>query len=484
MSDLRTPESVWKLQTALYAKAKGEPEFRFYALYDKVYRDDVLGYAYECCRRNKGAAGVDGQRIEDIEAYGRKKWLGELANELRERRYRPEAVRRVYIPKPNGRQRPLGIPTLRDRVSQTAAVIVLEAIFEADLTPEQHGYRRGKDAKGAVEEVQRLLNRDRHLEVVDADLSGYFDTIPHAELMKSVSRRIVDGAMLHLIKMWLEAPVEEAGVDGRKVRTTVGRDARKGIPQGGPASPLLSNVYMRRFILSWKKFGCERRYGARIVNYADDLVICCRHSGREALLAMRHLMLKLKLTINEEKTRVCRMPEEKFDFLGYTFSRLYSMKTGKAYIGTRPSRKSIRRLTEEIHKQTSRENGWREAGEMVLRLNRKLRGWSNYFRSGAVSKAYRYVDKYTTSRLRRWLCRKHKVEGPGIKRYPDRLFYGKTATHSTGQAAAELPVGEGMKFRPRAGCVKRARPGSMSGMRKRSPLGHRAASRLYSFRFR
>lgn len=425
LSDLKTPESVRKLQKTLYAKAKGEPEFRFYALYDKIYREDVLRYAYECCRRNKGAAGVDGQRFEDIEEYGRERWLGELANELRERSYRPEAVRRVYIPKSNGGQRPLGIPTIKDRVCQTAAVIVLEAIFEADLMPEQYAYRHGKDAKGAVEMVQRLLNRDGHREVVDADLSGYFDTIPHAELMKSVSRRIVDGAMLHLIRMWLGAPVEEEGGNGRKVRTSGNRDAGKGIPQGGPASPLLSNLYMRRFILSWKKFGCEKRFNAKIVNYADDLVICCRHSAKQALSAMRQLMSGLKLTINEEKTRVCRLPEEKFDFLGYTFSRLYSMRTGKFYIGTRPSRKSLKRLTEEIHIQTSRSNGWQEAGEMVSRVNRKLRGWSNYFQVGAVSKAYKYIDKYTTGRLRRWLCRKHKVEGPGIKRYPDEYFYKK-----------------------------------------------------------
>ena len=423
MGNLKTPESVRKLQTALHAKAKEEPEFRFYSLYDKIYRADILKYAYACCRSNQGAPGVDGETFEKIEAYGVDEWLGELATELRSENYQPEAVRRVYIPKPNGKQRPLGIPCLKDRICQTATMLVLEPIFEADLPHEQHAYRQGKSAQSAVREVHRLLTHG-HRDVVDADLSGYFDTIPHAELLKSISRRIVDGRVLHLVKQWLEAPVEEKDRRGRKARTTTNRDHRTGTPQGSPISPLLSNLYMRRFIMGWKKFGFETRLGAHIVNYADDLVICCAEGQAEsALAAMRKMMEKLKLTVNEEKTWLCRMPDGKFDFLGYTFSRLYSVKTRKPYIGTRPSKKAIKRMTEAIHIQTARNMEWMDAEEMVYKLNQKLRGWANYFQLGSITQSFRFIDRYTTKRLRRWFCKKHKQPGKSIKRYPESYFY-------------------------------------------------------------
>ena len=323
--NLATPSSVQKLQKALHDKAKGSPDFRFYALYDKVYREDVLAYAYQCCKANGGAAGADGQTFEAIEEYGVGRWLDELAEELRSRTYRPQPVRRVYIPKPDGKQRPLGVPTIRDRTVETAAVLVLEPIFEADLQPEQYAYRQGRSALDAVKHVHKLINTG-HGEIVDADLSGYFDSIPHAELMKSVARRVVDGAMLHLIKMWLEAPVEETDEHGRKHRSTRNRDDGRGTPQGAPISPLLSNLYMRRFVLGWKQLGHEKRLRARIVNYADDLVICCRGNAEEALTTMRGIMGKLKLTVNETKTRVCRLPEEKFDFLGYSVLQKYTGK--------------------------------------------------------------------------------------------------------------------------------------------------------------
>ncbi len=267
--NLATPVSVQKLQNALHDKAKGSPSFRFYALYDKVYRRDVLAHAYQCCRANGGAAGVDGQSFGDIEEYGVERWLDELAEELKDRTYRPQPVRRVYIPKPDGKQRPLGVPTIRDRTVEAAAVLVLEPIFEADLQPEQYAYRRDRSALDAVKHVHKLINTG-HGEIVDADLSGYFDSIPHAELLKSVARRVVDGAMLHLIKMWLEAPVEETDEHGKKHRSTRNRDDGRGTPQGAPISPLLSNLYMRRFALGWKRLGHETRLRAHIVNYADD----------------------------------------------------------------------------------------------------------------------------------------------------------------------------------------------------------------------
>ena len=424
MGNLATPVSVQKLQRALHAKAKAEPGFRFYALYDKVYRADILAHAYACCKANKGAAGVDEQEFADVEAYGRERWLGELAQALREENYRPEAVRRVFIEKRDGsgKLRPLGIPTLRDRVCQTAAALVLEPIFEADLPSEQYAYRAGRNALEAVQEVHRLLNTG-HRAVVDADLSGYFDSIPHSELMTSVARRVVDRRVLHLIKMWLEAPVEETDERGRKKRTTRNRDEKRGTPQGSPMSPLLANLYMRRFVLGWKRMGLEQRLGAQIVNYADDLVICCRHGADEALAAMRRIMGRLKLTVNEEKTRTCHVPQETFDFLGDTFGRCYSAKTGRAYIGTRPSKKSIRRLIYSIGEHTDRRTFQLEATQQVERVNRKLTGWANYFYLGPVSKAYRAIDAYTSARLRRWLCGKHQRAGRGFQRYPDSYLY-------------------------------------------------------------
>jgi len=419
---LTTPPSVQKLQAALHAKAKGSPNFRFYALYDKVYRTDVLAFAYECCKANGGAAGIDGQTFEDIEEYGLKRWLDELTQELKSRTYQPQSVRRVYIPKPDGKQRPLGVPAIKDRVAQTAAVLALEPIFEADLPPEQYAYRPDRSALDAVKHVHKLLNTG-HGQVVDADLSGYFDSIPHSDLLKSVARRIVDGAMLHLIKMWLEAPVEEIDERGNKHRSTGNRDEGKGTPQGAPISPLLSNLYMRRFVLGWKRLGHEKRLGAHIVNYADDFVICCRGRAEEALATMRDMISKLKLTVNEAKTRVNRLPEDKFDFLGYTFGRCYSTKTGRAYMGTVPSKRRVQRINGEISDLTGRNRILLDQRLVVAQLNRTMIGWANYFCLGPVSKAYRAVDRQACKRLRRWLCAKHKRPGSGTKRYSDETLY-------------------------------------------------------------
>jgi group II intron reverse transcriptase/maturase len=410
------------LQAALHAKAKGSPSYRFYALYDKVYRQDILAFAYNCCKSNKGAAGVDGQSFADIEAYGLQRWLGELTQELKGRRYRPAAVRRVHLPKPDGKTRPLGIPTVKDRVVQMAAVLVLESIFEADLLPEQYAYRPNRSALDAVRHVHKLLCTG-HGQVVDADLSGYFDSIPHAELMGCVARRVSDGAMLHLIKMWLEAPVEETDDRGRKQRTTRNKDQGRGTPQGAPISPALSNLYMRRFVLGWKVLGHEKRLDAHIVNYADDFVICCRGSAEQARAVMTGMMSKLKLTVNQVKTQVCQLPEGTFDFLGYTFGRCYSPKTGRAYIGTRPSKKRIARLCATISEMTGRDRTLLESGVLVGKLNRTLVGWANYFCLGPVSKAYRAVDRHARQRLRQWLCTKHKLSWPGTKRFPEASLY-------------------------------------------------------------
>jgi len=420
---LATPASAQKLQTALHAKAKESSDFRFYALYDKVYRKDVLAYACERCKANGGAAGVDNQTFEDIEQHGWARWLDELAQELKSRTYQPQPVRRVYIPKPDGKQRPLGIPTIRDRVVQTAALLVLEPIFETDLQPEQYAYRADHSALDAVRHVHKLINTG-HGKVVDADLSSYFDSIPHAELMRSVARRVVDGAMLHLIKMWLEAPVDETDEHGNQRRSTRSRDEGRGTPQGAPISPLLSNLYMRRFVLGWKKLGYEKRWKAYIVNFADDLVICCRTGAEQALATMREMMSKLKLTVNDSKTRVCALPEEKFDFLGYTFGQCYSPKTGRAYLGTIPARKRVHRICGEIREMTGRSTTSLDPTTIVVQLNRMMIGWANYFCLGPVSTAYRAVDSYAKTRLRLWLRTKHKLSGRANGMFPDTYLYG------------------------------------------------------------
>jgi RNA-directed DNA polymerase len=423
LGNLSIPESVQKLQTALQAKAKENPGFRFYALYDKVHREDILQFAYLRCKSNGGAAGVDDQDFEDIESYGRERWLGELAQELRAKKYQPQAVRRVFIPKRGGTgRRPLGIPSIRDRTVQMATVLVLGPIFEVDLPPEQHAYRPERDALSAVRQVNQLLNTG-HTKIIDADLAAYFDSIPHFELLQSVARRVVDRHVLHLIQMWLNAPVEETDERGNKKRTTRNRDEKRGIPQGSPLSPLLSNIYMRRLVLGWQKLGYAERYKAHIVNYADDLVICCKGNAVEALQVMRQLMGRLRLTINEEKTHYCRVPEKHFDFLGYTFGRCYSRRTGRAYLSAQPSKKSIRRQIESIREKTAKPRTLLTAGQIVTELNDGLRGWANYFKLGPVDRAYRSVDTYVTRRLRRWLCIKHEVRGSGCYRYPDHYLH-------------------------------------------------------------
>lgn len=422
LGNLQTPESVQRLRKALHTKAKEEPGYRFYLLYDKIYRRDILEHAYRSCKANKGTAGADGVTFEDIEAYGEERWLGELAEKLKKKDYVAAAVKRVWILKPNGKLRPLGIPTISDRVVQTAMMIVLEPIFEADLQPEQYAYREGRGAQDAVVAVHRLLQTG-HRNVIDADLSGYFDSIPHAPLMKSVARRIVDGNVLHLIKQWLEAAVEEDDGRGHQKRTTTNRDAKRGTPQGAPISPLLSNLYMRRFVLGWKQLGHARRWSAQIVNYADDFVICCKAPAEQAMAAMRGMMEKLGLTVNDDKTHQCRSPDERFDFLGYTFGRCYRGDTGRAYIGTVPSKKSIKRMMDSITEETTRRHTLREADWIVKKLNWKLVGWANYFNLGGVSPAYRAINRHATYRLRRWLCAKHKVRGQGWSRYPDQYLH-------------------------------------------------------------
>lgn len=413
---LATPEKIRTLQRKLYVKAEKEPEFRFYLLYDKVWRADILAHAYRLCRKKGGAAGVDGVTFADIEAGegGLEGWLSTLAAELREERYRPQAVRRVMIPKPDGGERPLGIPVIRDRVAQQAAKLVVEPIFEADFEPNAYGYRPGRGALDAVKEVQgAILRGESH--VVDADLSQYFDTIPHAELMKSVARRISDGKMLRLIKMWLKVPVEETDGKGRKTYTG-GKGSTKGTPQGGVISPLLANIYIHRLLKAWKKFDLESRLKARIINYADDLVIVCRDRPEDALAWLKWITERLGLRLNEAKTCIRDARQESFDFLGYTFGPKIFKRTGWPYYGVAPSKKRVKRIKRSIREILSPGNH-APAGQVVGAVNRKLRGWGAYFSIGTLDPAYRAVDTYTRLLLRQFLARRHKVPGRGTRRF-------------------------------------------------------------------
>ena len=418
---LTTPDKIRDLQIKLYRKAKNEPGFRFYQLYDKVYREDILLHAYRLAKANDGAPGVDGESFRDIESRGREEWLNGLRKDLHDKTYKPQPVRRKMIDKPGGGERPLGIPTLRDRVAQTAAKLILEPIWEADLEPNAYGYRPRKSAQDAIQKVDELLHRG-YTNIVDADLSKYFDTIPHSELLRCVARRIVDGPMLHLIKMWIKAPVEERDENG-KGRITGGKDNDRGTPQGGVVSPALANLYMNRMLKGWRQTGRGEQFRAHIVNYADDFVILSHGKAKEALEWTRGVLERLDLTLNEKKTSLRNARQERFDFLGYTFGPHINPRDGGEYIGYSPSNKSVGRIKQKVGELLERRNGapWEE---VCQKLNQKLRGWQQYFNCGSKSRAYKAVDEYVYDRVRNFLRRRHKVSSQGTRQFPGERVYG------------------------------------------------------------
>jgi RNA-directed DNA polymerase len=430
---LTTPSKIRELQIKLYRKAKNEPEYRFYQLYDKVYREDILDHAYELARANHGAPGVDGESFEDIESRGLGEWKNGLREELRNKTYQPQPVRRVMIPKPGGGERPLGIPTIRDRVAQTAAKLILEPIWETEMEPNAYGYRPRKSAQGAIRKVEELLH-EGYTDVVDADLSKYFDTIPHSELLQSAARRIVDRYMLHLIKMWLKVPVEERDGNGKR-RLTGGKDNDRGTPQGGVISPVLANLYMNRMLKGWRQSRRGEQFRAHMVNYADDFVILSRGKAAEALEWTRGVLERLELTLNEKKTSVRNAREERFDFLGYTFGPHYSPRTGRKYIGHSPSKKSVSRIKTKVGDLLVPGNmePWEKVSE---RLNQILKGWRAYFGCGSTSKAYRAVDEHVYDKVRHFLRRRHKVSSQGTRQFPEERVFG-----SMGVVRLQGPMG-------------------------------------------
>jgi RNA-directed DNA polymerase len=420
---LTTPEKIRSLQRKLYVKAKAEPAFRFYLLYDKIHRADILLHAYRLARANAGAPGVDGMTFDKIEAQGLEMWLAGLREELVAKTYRPDPVRRVMIPKASGDgERPLGIATIRDRVVQTAAKIVLEPIFEADFEDTAYGYRPRRGALAAVKEVHRHLVRG-NTDVVDADLSRYFDSIPHSDLLKSVARRVVDRNVLRLIKMWLRSPVEERDADGTR-RMSGGKGNKLGTPQGAVVSPLLANIYMNRFLKHFRQSGAADAFRAHVVAYADDLVILSRGRAAEALTWMRDAMAKLGLTLNEAKTSLKDARKERFDFLGYSFGPHWFKKNGKWYLGASPSKKSMQRFKTKVGDRLVPANvvPWEDVRD---ELNSMLLGWSHYFSYGATAGAYKHVDWHVYQRARDFLTRRHKDEGRGTARFSCDIVYGE-----------------------------------------------------------
>ena len=398
---IQLPGKLSSLRQKLYRKAKQEPKFRFYVLYDRIYRRDVLASAYRIVRAKKGAGGVDGVTFDQIEARagGAEGFVDEIHESLKRKQYRPSAVRRVYIPKPDGRQRPLGIPTIRDRVVQTAVLLIIEPIFEADFMDCSYGFRPKRSAHGALDEVRSHLQQG-FTSVFDADLKGYFDSIPHDKLMKCVRMRVVDRSVLKLIRMWLEAPIEEDdGQGGKKLCR-----GQKGTPQGGVISPLLANIYLHWFEkVFYASSGPGSWANARIVRYADDFMVLARYqTNRIRDFIELKIESWLGLELNREKTKVVdlRRPGSSVDFLGYTFRYDRSIMGGvRRYLNIMPSNKAMQAHRESLRRTISRRQNRVPVVELIETVNRKQRGWANYFSFGYPRQAMRKMNWYVQGRL-------------------------------------------------------------------------------------
>lgn len=417
--EITTPEKVRKLQRALYRKAKAEPNYRFWSLYGDIMRRDLLEHALQRVAANGGAPGVDGQSVRGIvgDPQTRSQWLDTLQGELKTKSYRPSAVKRVYIPKANGGQRPLGIPTVKDRVVQMAAMLVLMPIFEADFHPRSYGFRPRRDAHQALEEIAGALRKGR-TEVVDADLSKYFDTIPHRGLLKLVARRISDGTVLRLIKLWLRAPVQEEDKDGtRRIKPNA-----SGTPQGGVISPMLANLYLNG--LDWSVN--ERVEGKPVlVRYADDFVILSAPGQGEKLRERLRKWLTVRgLKLNEEKTRLVHS-REGFNFLGFTVRWQRARNTGRWYAHVQPSAKSEQRLREAVRSILNHWTRCKPITQVVAELNPLLRGWSGYFHFRHSTQVMWDLQGWVRARFKGWLWRKHGRRKGKWKGYPDELLHGR-----------------------------------------------------------
>ena len=421
---LSTPLKIRTLQRKLYTKAKQEPDYRFYALYDKVYRADILQHAYKRVRSKKGAPGIDGVSFEAIEAgEGIEAFLDRLAKEVKSKTYRPLPVCRVMVPKSDGGQRPLGIPTIRDRVVQMAVKLTIEPIFEADFCESSYGSRPKRSAHDAVDDVADALLKG-HCHVIDADLSKYFDTLPHANLLAVVAERIADGGILHLIKQWLKAPVAEEGEDGT-YRISGGKGNRRGTPQGGVISPLLANLYLHLVDRIWKRHELEEKYACRLVRYVDDIVLLCARDTARPLSLLNYLLDRLGLCLNETKTRIVDAREESFNFLGFEIRNQRSFRSGKRYPHVQPGKRAVKGVKAKLTELTGRNLTPVPLPAVVQRLNQLLRGWSGYFDYRNSTKVLGDVRWHAEERLRTHLRKRHKVRIRyfGYTRFPNAVLY-------------------------------------------------------------
>jgi RNA-directed DNA polymerase len=422
---LETPENIRTLQRKLYRKAKQEPGYRFYALYDKVCRADILEFAYRLVRASKGSPGIDGQSFEAIEAgEGVAAFLAKLEEALRNKRYKPSPVKRVLIPKAKGGKRPLGIPTVRDRVAQMAVKLVIEPIFEADFCDSSYGFRPKRSAHDAVDAVVAALQTG-HTEVIDADIAKCFDTIPHAKLLATVAERISDGGILHLIKLWLKAPVVEEGEDGKKRNVGGGKANRQGTPQGGVISPLLANLYLHLMDRIWKKYELDVKLGARMVRYADDFVVLCRKGTKRAMEVIQRTLTRLGLTLSPTKTRELDSRRESFQFLGFAIGIKKSIRSGKPYTHVEPSKEALKGIRQRITYLTRREMTCVPLKAMMEIVNQTLQGWVEYFHYRNCSSALSKVRWHVEERVRTQLRKRHKIRHrmAGYTRFSRQKLY-------------------------------------------------------------
>lgn len=414
-TELGTPIKIRELQNKLYLKSKADRKYRFYSLYDKIYRKDILAESWKQVRRNKGACGVDGETIEMIEEKGVESFLEEIRTELIKKTYQPQAVKRVWIPKAKGGERPLGIPTVKDRVVQSAVKNVIEPIFEAEFQNCSHGFRPQHSAQQAVKEVVKYLNWGL-VNVVDADISDFFNNISQKKLLEMIAKRIADGQILWLIKQWLKCGILEEG----KIRKQI-----TGTPQGGVISPLLANIYLNELDRNWLKKNYHKRNGldAQMVRYADDLLILTRNKGTFVKQILEREIRKLGLELNEKKTKVISAEETGFDFLGFNFRKVWNRGRTKKFPLHMPTREAQKVIKAKIREAT--QNKPVKVTEVIKELNPIIRGWANYFRIGNSARIFSKIRGYTVMRVRRFIRRRQNRGGYGWKEIPNDFLYGK-----------------------------------------------------------